>query len=202
MVSMDDALAKNFLGEYSMTVRKLVCTTLARPRSRLGLESVEKSVKEKGWLAQFAPSVVISREDLPTGGLTPSLALSISARVLDGNHRVVVFRKLYGADKALKVRVYLEFADAADEKVIANCESNETYWCVMLDIITMRSRNATFRYISTEFLFLMLCFCFINSAFLEQRGGETLIAALHDGLVLKCNCLSLSSLCSSSFSRL
>lgn len=135
---MEAVLSSNYIGEFSMTVANLTCTTLARPRNKLGLQMVEQSVKAKGWLSQFAPSVLIPRETVPDGVLTPQLALSISARVLDGNHRVVVFKKLFGDSSTLKVRVYYEFANAPDEKLIADCESDVQYSCCCTLFVCIR----------------------------------------------------------------
>lgn len=121
-ITMESVLSKNYIGEFSMTVGNLSCSTRARPRSKLGLEMIEKSVKAKGWLSQFSPSVLIACEHVPDGIVTPELALSLKARVLDGNHRVVVFTKLFGGSATLKVRLYYNFVNGPNESVIANCE--------------------------------------------------------------------------------
>lgn len=81
----------------------------------------------KGWLSQFASSVLIARETVPDAILTPQLALTINTRVLDGNHRVVVFKKLFGDISKLEARVKCDFANAPDEKLIADSESDVKY---------------------------------------------------------------------------
>ncbi|CAN0000753.1 unnamed protein product [Choristocarpus tenellus] len=54
----------HYLGLYKMKLTNITCTEVVRPLSERGLARVSKSIKEKGWLEQFAPSDVIQRDCL------------------------------------------------------------------------------------------------------------------------------------------
>ena len=107
-----------------MRLGNITCTEMVRTLSRPGFARVTQSIHvDVGWLDQFAPSVVISRETVWDGQqLSAEGTLKVAGRVLDGNHRVVVLKKKFSEDNAFLMRFYREFANPALERVIANCE--------------------------------------------------------------------------------
>lgn len=118
--SMSAILSKHYLGEFKMRLGNITCTELVRPLSQNGLKHLERSIKDVGWLENFAPSVVIQRDRLgDSDKLTAEAALITPAHTLDGNHRVATLKNMFGEDGVFLVRVYLEFKQA-DERLIAN----------------------------------------------------------------------------------
>lgn len=119
---LDELLSAHFLGEFELRLRNVTCANIVRETSSKGLQRVEQSVRSKGWMKQFAPSVVVPCASIPEGGLTAAHAVDLEARVLDGNHRVKTCQKLFDADYTIPFRVYKSFNKPADEKLIADCE--------------------------------------------------------------------------------
>lgn len=124
MGNMKDLLEKHFLGEFDLTLRNVTCTDMVRETSARGLKQLEISVRSKGWLKQFAPTVIIDNGSIPDGGLLSAAAAAVDlrARVLDGNHRVKTCKALFGEDSTITCRVYKEFDNPADLRLIADCE--------------------------------------------------------------------------------
>ncbi|CAM9945559.1 unnamed protein product [Choristocarpus tenellus] len=108
-----------------MKLRHITCTDMVHPLSGRGLQRVRKSIEEKGWLDQFAPSVVIQRSLGNTDELNPETALAIEGRVLDGNHRVTVLKNMFDPESAFTMRIYIEF-DQTEERLIANAFNEAT----------------------------------------------------------------------------
>lgn len=92
-----------------MTIANLVCTTLARSRNKADPERAKQSMKYRRGGCLSSP---------------PQLALTINAHVLGSSHRLVMFKKLLGDSSSLKIRVYYDFANAPNEKLIADCKSD------------------------------------------------------------------------------
>lgn len=118
---MQALLANHFIGVYEVRLDNIACTTMVRQLSQKGLQNVEDSIKAKGYLPQFAPSVVVVSQD-EVDNLTREQALTLHVRVLDGNHRVTVCKSLFSEEGVLSCRLYRPFDSPADEKLIANCE--------------------------------------------------------------------------------
>ena len=120
---MPSLLRQHYLGLHKMRLGNITCTEMVRTLSKSGLARVTPSIRDFGWLDQFAPSVVISREAVRDGQyLSTEDALKVAGRVLDENHRVAVLKKDFPEDTVFLIRVYREFANPALERVIANCE--------------------------------------------------------------------------------
>ncbi|CAB1110540.1 unnamed protein product [Ectocarpus sp. CCAP 1310/34] len=123
---MSAVLSKHYLGEFKMRLCNITCTEMVRPLSQNGLQHLERSIQEVGWIESFAPSVVIQRDHLgDSRELTAEAALTAPAHTLDGNHRVTTLKKMYGESGVFLVRVYLEF-NQADERLIANALNDAT----------------------------------------------------------------------------
>ncbi|CAM9623429.1 unnamed protein product [Choristocarpus tenellus] len=123
---MSSLLQDHFLGMYRMTLGNITCTEMVRPLSESGLTRVSKSIHEKGWLEQFAPSIVIQGDCLgDLNQLTAETALTIQGRVLDGNHRITVLKREFDPERAFMMRVYMEF-NQAEERLIANAFNDAT----------------------------------------------------------------------------
>ena len=121
--SMPSLLRQHYLGLHKMRLGNIMCTEMVRTLSQPGLARVAQSIREVGWLDQFAPSIVIPREAVRDGEqLTAESALKATGRVLDGNHRVTVLKREFAEDDAFLMRIYRDFANPALERVIANCE--------------------------------------------------------------------------------
>ena len=74
------------------------------------------------WLEQFAPTVVVTQDCLGGNGeLSPDIAPTITARALDGNHRLTALKREMDHESEIGMRVYLEFNEA-EERLIANGE--------------------------------------------------------------------------------
>ena len=86
----------------NITYTEVVCTL-----SRLGLARVTQSIRDVGWLDQFALSVIILQEAVRDGEqLSAKSALKVAGRVLD----------------VFSMRSYRYFVSPALERTIANCE--------------------------------------------------------------------------------
>eukprot|EP00904_Undaria_pinnatifida_P013509 jgi/Undpi1/9289/HiC_scaffold_26.g11747.m1 len=124
--NMNAVLSKHYLGEFKMRLGNITCTEMVRPLSKSGLQHLEQSIQDVGWLENFAPSVVIQQDRLgDSGKLTAETALTTPAHTLDGNHRIATLKKLFGDSGVFLVRVYLEF-NQADERLIANALNDAT----------------------------------------------------------------------------
>ncbi|CAM9999515.1 unnamed protein product, partial [Choristocarpus tenellus] len=81
---MSSLLEHHYLGMYKTKLGNITCMEMVRPLSKRGLARVSKSIREKGWLEQFAPSVVIQRDCSGNGDqLTADTALAVQGRTLD-----------------------------------------------------------------------------------------------------------------------
>lgn len=119
---MSSLLDKHYLGTFKLRLSNITCTEMVRPLSEKGLQRLQRSIREVGWLEQFAPSVVIQRDRLgDEGKLTAEIVLKIPARTLDGAHRISALQRQFDPDTAITMRVYMEF-NQADERLIANGE--------------------------------------------------------------------------------
>ena len=96
---MSSILRHHYLGLHKMRLGNITCTEMVRTLSQPGLARVTQSIRDVGWLDQFAPSVVISREAVRDGEqLSAEDALKVAGRVLDGNHRVAALKKEFPED--------------------------------------------------------------------------------------------------------
>lgn len=114
--------SRNYLGEAEIPVKYIAATTLIRTTTTAGIKKVADSIESQGWLPQFAPSVLISAEHLGGNNAIPSKVYTETiVRILDGNHRREAFRKVFGDDAKINVRVYREFGHSGN-KIVANSE--------------------------------------------------------------------------------
>lgn len=143
---MTAILSKHYLGEFKMRLGNITCTELVRPLSKNGLKYLEQSIREVGWLENFAPSVVVQQDRLGSSNeLTAEAALTTPAHTLDGNHRITTLRKIFGESALVTVRVYFEF-NQGDELTLANGEfltgvmllcACRCVWCSSFVIVTV-----------------------------------------------------------------
>lgn len=63
--------------------------------------------------------MLVRREDLPEGELTPEVVPGLKFRILDGNHRIRGMVNIKGEDYSMTCRVYLEFGDAEVQRTVA-----------------------------------------------------------------------------------
>ncbi|CAM9690914.1 unnamed protein product [Sphacelaria rigidula] len=126
-----DGLAKilqeHFEGLHQMKLGNIACTQMVRAVSDAGVHTVVDSIRTTGWLDQFAPSIVIPREAVRDGEpLTAEIMRETKGRVLDGYHRVTALKEEFGDEDMFLIRVYREFADRTQEKIIANSFNDAT----------------------------------------------------------------------------
>lgn len=126
--SLQRVLNEYFIGVFCLRLKDVDQMVLVRPLNPKGLVRIEDSVRQKGWLDYYAPSIIVSRkelEDLQGGNLSNNIDAELLAkahpRVLDGNHRVSVLHKLYGGEHRVKCTVYYEF-DKEQMQIVADCE--------------------------------------------------------------------------------
>ena len=114
-------LRQLYLKFHKMRLGNITCTEMVRTLNKPDFARVTQSIHDNvGWLDQFAPSVVISRETVWDGQqLSVEGTLKVSGRVLDGNYCVVVLKKTFPEDNAFLMRSYRKFANPALERVIA-----------------------------------------------------------------------------------
>ena len=82
---------------------------------------MKKSIAYKGWLIHLAPALYVERESLPQGVFEGNAARSYRLKVLDGHHRITAAKKLWGGERLVACRIYLEFEPKL-LKVIADRE--------------------------------------------------------------------------------
>ena len=121
---MSSSLRQHYLRLHKMRLRNITCTEMVHTLSQPGLARVPQSIRDVGWLDQFALSVVISQMAVRDGEqLSPESALKFVGHVLDGNHRVAVLKKEFPEDNGFLLRIYRDFANPAEfERVVANDE--------------------------------------------------------------------------------
>ena len=96
---MSSLLRQRYLRLHKMRLGNITCTEMVRTLAKPGLSCVTQSIRHVGWLDQFAPSVVISREAACDGQqLSAEGALKVAGRVLDGNHCLAVLKKEFSED--------------------------------------------------------------------------------------------------------
>ena len=82
---MSTLLRQHYLEIHKMRLENNTCTAMVRTLSKPGLERVTQSIRVVGWLDQFAPSGVISREAVRDGEqLSAEGQLKVAGHVLDG----------------------------------------------------------------------------------------------------------------------
>lgn len=126
--ALQSVLNEYYIGMFSLALKDVGHTVLVRPLNPKGLAKIEDSVRQKGWLDDYAPSVIVSRKELeddengkPKEDINAELLAKAHARVLDGNHRISVLRKLYGREHRVKCKVYYEF-DKEKMQIVADCK--------------------------------------------------------------------------------
>ena len=73
------------------------------------MEIVKKSKADKGCLIHLAPVLYVEKESLPQGVFEGSAARSYRLKVLGGNHQITAAKNLWGRERLVACRIYLEF---------------------------------------------------------------------------------------------
>ncbi|CAM9695824.1 unnamed protein product, partial [Sphacelaria rigidula] len=94
-------------------IKQVRLTSFTRPINESGLQTIVESIKEKGWLPQAEPALVVEREGLPNGEFTEDCIATSVYKVLDGNHRLAAAKKIMDGETTLSCRVHYAFDSSA-----------------------------------------------------------------------------------------
>ena len=131
-VDVADVLFSRHLEAWPIPLKNIRFTEHCRQLNERTVRSIINSINEVGWMPTSTPQVTIP--DLPDGEeMTSDLAATLSAFVLDGNHRLKAAQTVYRDDPEKTVtscQCYREMRNTLTKKILADGE-RETYQYVV-----------------------------------------------------------------------
>lgn len=123
-IGMQKLLQRSFIGTCRVSVAQLELTSFGRPLRQLGVQKLQKAIREHGFIESFAPLVCLT-ENLASLDSLPSDALM---RVIDGNHRVAALKANDEEDDKAASSVIVRVHTAMDDTMMRMVAEGERRW--------------------------------------------------------------------------